>query len=145
MLAKRSSMQGNLWSVLCLMQLVASALTDFHVPPPPARGVQRDLNIVMGEGVAQTNRKVPVAELEPQFWNDQANSELQKRLNTQVNKNRAKNVIFFLGDGMPISAITAARILHGQRVGYTGEEQILSFEKFPYSGLSRVSLQRDEV
>lgn len=143
MLVKDRSMPGKLWTVLCLIQLVSLALADFHALPPPRRNAAaRDLNIVMGQGLAQNNRKVPIAELEPQFWHDQANSELEKRLNAPLNKNRAKNVIFFLGDGMPISAITAARILHGQRVGFSGEEQLLSFEKFPYSGLSRVSWQR---
>lgn len=44
---------------------------------------------------------------------------------------RAKNVILFIGDGMGISTITAARIYDGQKRGQTGEENSLSFEKFP--------------
>jgi alkaline phosphatase len=44
---------------------------------------------------------------------------------------RAKNVILFIGDGMGISTITAARIYDGQKRGETGEENTLSFEKFP--------------
>ncbi len=44
---------------------------------------------------------------------------------------RAKNVILFIGDGMGISTITAARIYDGQKRGETGEENSLSFEKFP--------------
>lgn len=43
---------------------------------------------------------------------------------------RAKNVILFIGDGMGISTITAARIYAGQKRGETGEENLLSFEKF---------------
>ncbi|QUL37088.1 alkaline phosphatase [Erythrobacter sp. JK5] len=43
---------------------------------------------------------------------------------------RAKNVILFIGDGMGISTITAARIYEGQKRGETGEENQLSFEKF---------------
>jgi alkaline phosphatase len=43
---------------------------------------------------------------------------------------RAKNVILFIGDGMGISTITAARIYDGQKRGETGEENQLSFEKF---------------
>ena len=34
----------------------------------------------------------------------------------------AKNVILFLGDGMGISTVTAARILAGQLKGMSGEE-----------------------
>ncbi|MEM1401942.1 MAG: alkaline phosphatase [Pseudomonadota bacterium] len=48
---------------------------------------------------------------------------------------KAKNVIFFLGDGMGISTVTAARILAGQRAGNPGEETVLSFEEFPVTGL----------
>jgi alkaline phosphatase len=44
---------------------------------------------------------------------------------------RAKNVILFIGDGMGISTITAARIYAGQKLGHTGEEYVLPFEKFP--------------
>lgn len=48
---------------------------------------------------------------------------------------RAKNVILFIGDGMGISTITAARIYEGQKRGMTGEENSLSFEKFPQTAL----------
>ena len=41
------------------------------------------------------------------------------------------NVILFLGDGMGISTVTAARIFAGQLQGNSGEEHILSFETFP--------------
>ena len=49
----------------------------------------------------------------------------------------AKNVIVFLGDGMSITTVTAARILDGQRKGSSGEENRLSFENFPATALSR--------
>ena len=47
----------------------------------------------------------------------------------------AKNVIFFLGDGMGISTVTAARIYAGQAAGATGEEHSLAFEAFPHLAL----------
>lgn len=43
----------------------------------------------------------------------------------------AKNVILFIGDGMSIPTVTAARIYDGQSRGETGEENLLSFEHFP--------------
>jgi alkaline phosphatase len=49
----------------------------------------------------------------------------------------AKNVILFVGDGMGISTVTAARILAGQREGDSGEENLLSFERFPFTGLAK--------
>jgi alkaline phosphatase len=49
----------------------------------------------------------------------------------------AKNVILFVGDGMGVSTVTAARILEGQMGGGTGEEHLLSFETLPYLALSK--------
>lgn len=50
---------------------------------------------------------------------------------------RAKNVIIFIGDGMGMSTITAARIYKGQLAGKHGEENQLAFEHFPNIGLSK--------
>ncbi len=50
-------------------------------------------------------------------------------------RNRARNVILFVGDGMGVSTLTAARILEGQKRGQSGEENKLSFEEFPYLAL----------
>ena len=47
----------------------------------------------------------------------------------------ARNVILFIGDGMGISTVTAARILEGQLRGGYGEENRLSFETLPYVAL----------
>ena len=52
-----------------------------------------------------------------------------------ASRGKAKNVILFVGDGMGISTITAARILAGQQQGLDGEEYSLSFEKFPDTAL----------
>lgn len=52
--------------------------------------------------------------------------------------NKAENVILFIGDGMGISTLTAARIYKGQLRGKTGEESFLNFEKFPSIALSKV-------
>ena len=53
------------------------------------------------------------------------------------NMRKARNVILFVGDGMGISTITAARILEGQRNGRPGEENRLAFETLPYVALSK--------
>ncbi|RZA13496.1 MAG: alkaline phosphatase, partial [Proteobacteria bacterium] len=50
---------------------------------------------------------------------------------------KAKNVILFVGDGMGLTTIAAARILEGQKKGLTGEENSLSFENFPNLSLSK--------
>ena len=50
---------------------------------------------------------------------------------------KARNVILFVGDGMGIATVTATRILDGQRRGGQGEDNVLSFEKFPYTAFSK--------
>lgn len=72
------------------------------------------------------------------FWNTGAQNRLLQQLSEQPIKTQAKNVIMFLGDGMSIPTLAAARIYKGQLEGLDGEEQELSFEKFPYTGLSKV-------
>ena len=57
--------------------------------------------------------------------------------NADASAGRAKNIVFFLGDGMGVSTVTAARILAGQRLGGSGEEYSLSFDHFPMSGHGR--------
>jgi alkaline phosphatase len=50
---------------------------------------------------------------------------------------KAKNVILFVGDGMGVSTVTAARILEGQLKGMLGEENNLAMDRFPYTGLAK--------
>ena len=75
-------------------------------------------------------------------WKQATNStsgKVEDSLQAKVTglKGTAKNVILFVGDGMGISTVTAARILEGQMKGQMGEENQLSFDKFPFAGLSK--------
>ncbi|KAL8583360.1 hypothetical protein ACOMHN_035342 [Nucella lapillus] len=74
---------------------------------------------------------------EKDFWITEAQKELQEALAVRLNYKVAKNVILFLGDGMGISTVTAARIYKGQRENKRGEETRLHFEKFPFVALSK--------
>ncbi|MCP5057745.1 MAG: alkaline phosphatase [bacterium] len=58
---------------------------------------------------------------------------------------RARNVVLFLGDGMGMSTITAARIFAGQQAGNPGEEYQLSFERFPNVGLIKTYNTNQQV
>lgn len=73
------------------------------------------------------------------FWRMEAQKRLRKQLEKKLNENVAKNVIFFIGDGMSIATVSAGRIYSGQKQGFSGEESVLSFEEFPHVGLSKVS------
>lgn len=75
----------------------------------------------------------PTNEKDKDYWSNAAKNTLKSQLEkNKLNKNIAQNIILFLGDGMSIPTLTATRVYMG------GEEQNLSFEKFPYSGLSKV-------
>ena len=78
-----------------------------------------------------------LAQESPEQWfaDGQATAAAAKRL--QPIEGPAKNIILFIGDGMGVSTVTAARILAGQLKGMPGEENVLSFEKMPYLALSK--------
>lgn len=79
-----------------------------------------------------------VAEKTTKFWKASAQFTLQQQLAKQYINGTAKNVIFFLGDGMSIPTITAARIYSGQLQGQRGEEAHLAFDRFPFTGFAKV-------
>ncbi|MBP6299074.1 MAG: alkaline phosphatase [Arenimonas sp.] len=69
-----------------------------------------------------------------QIWYQQG-AERAHHLNASSQK--AKNIILFVGDGMSLTTVAAARIYEGQLRKQTGEENQLSFEKFPYTAFSK--------
>jgi len=74
-----------------------------------------------------------VAQETPQSWFNEGRDVVTQNLalRNAISNSTAKNVILFIGDGMGISTITAARILEGQLRGESGEENQLFFESFP--------------
>ncbi|MEE9304169.1 MAG: alkaline phosphatase [Thiotrichaceae bacterium] len=74
-------------------------------------------------------------------WFDSGENAVAEAINKSKSinntKGAAKNIILFIGDGMGVSTVTAARILAGQQLGLQGEEFQLSFDKFPFSGLAK--------
>ncbi|XP_023299167.2 alkaline phosphatase 4 [Lucilia cuprina] len=79
-----------------------------------------------------------------QFWYNTAFKQLGKIIkNAQKNKEnaykrKAKNIIVFVGDGMGLTTITAGRIYKGQYLKHGhGEEEMLAFDEFPYTGLAK--------
>ena len=88
---------------------------------------------------------LPVSAAEPvvqgpesvQDWYNNGQRFIHDAKRLHAEHRHAKNVILFVGDGMGISTLTAARILEGQLNAKPGEENRLSFEKFPYVALSK--------
>ncbi|XP_050350529.1 membrane-bound alkaline phosphatase-like [Nymphalis io] len=70
-------------------------------------------------------------------WRIQAQWTLRSKIALPLNTNIAKNVIFFIGDGMSITTLAATRVYLGRKNGYLGEEVKLSFETFPFTGLAK--------
>ncbi|XP_059618645.1 membrane-bound alkaline phosphatase-like [Phlebotomus argentipes] len=81
------------------------------------------------DGVKQA-AEATSAEQSQDYWIDMAKSFVSDQTKRTQNTKKAKNVIFFLGDGLGITTITAARMLLG------GEEKKFSFEKFAHTGSS---------
>ncbi len=81
-------------------------------------------------------------------WYADGQKAVQDAKGNWRNIRKAKNVILFIGDGMGVSTVTAARILAGQQpniigsnpggTAQSGEENALSFDKMPYVALSKV-------
>lgn len=73
------------------------------------------------------------------------NPVLAERIAYAPDKAPAKNVILFIGDGMGVSTVTAARIFEGQQKGLLGEEHALSWESFPHTALSKTYNTNQQV
>uniref|UniRef100_A0AAG5DTN4 Alkaline phosphatase n=1 Tax=Anopheles atroparvus TaxID=41427 RepID=A0AAG5DTN4_ANOAO len=66
-----------------------------------------------------------------EYWREVAQRTLQDHTDQRNNARKAKNAIFFIGDGMSLPTVAATRM-------YLGNENVsLSFEQFPYFGLAK--------
>ena len=79
---------------------------------------------------------IPVNQEKNQWFKDGAQL-VKENLGRKPITHTAKNTILFLGDGMSITTVTAARILAGQQMNQPGEENVLSWEQFPWTALSK--------
>lgn len=70
-------------------------------------------------------------------WFEAAAEKFKAMQAMRAPNGKPKNVILFIGDGMSVATVTAARILEGQQRGEPGESNALSFEAFPYVALSK--------
>ncbi|KAF3835222.1 hypothetical protein F7725_027780 [Dissostichus mawsoni] len=86
---------------------------------------------------AMESQALYALEKEPAYWDAQARATLEAALKLRPREHQAKNLILFLGDGMGVSTVSAARILRGQMEGGSGEETMLAMDTFPYLALSK--------
>ncbi len=94
-----------------------------HDGPPPSA------NMILGHGID---------------WIARGEAELEEALNRWPKWKSAKNVILFIGDGMGIPTLTAARFFQAQYTDQRGrvEDAKLSWEDFPFTGLIKVHVTR---
>ncbi|CAM3001211.1 alkaline phosphatase [Shewanella loihica] len=85
--------------------------------------------------MAANSAVLPSVQTDSHWYKESAQRVSDKA--TLETKAKAKNVILFVGDGMGISTLTAARIYQGQQMAGNqgGEENFLSFEKFDHTAL----------
>ncbi len=99
------------------------------VSPPTAQ---------MQTSKSEAQPRFPVKRPEaPETWRRDGLRSIAEAKTNKIRKGKAKNVILFVGDGMGITTLTAARIMEGQMRGESGEENRLSFEQFPFVALSK--------
>ncbi|XP_059052250.1 membrane-bound alkaline phosphatase-like [Achroia grisella] len=115
---------------LILAQVIAAlcAYAEISVSTPKPKKV---LDTIMEPKFIPPEEKIGL------HWKRSAISTIRSKLQVTVNENKAKNGILFIGDGMSVATIMAARTFGGQLDQGIGEENILEFEKFPILGLAR--------
>ena len=87
---------------------------------------------------AQAFAKPGATESDPAYWARKGEAALAEARRLEPGgPTRARNVILFVGDGMGITTVTAARILEGQKRGGSGEDNLLAFERLPRVAFSR--------
>lgn len=114
-----------LFSLIVFCELVF-IVKSYGIPEPIPKRAKRSPVLPIGMEMKKSS-----------FWIDDAQKSLQEKLRSTINENKAKNIIFFIGDGMSIETVSAGRILKGQLDNRLGERSALSFEKFPTIGLSK--------
>lgn len=77
------------------------------------------------------NAKAESEETSSSYWINLAKQYVTQQTNMKQNRNIAKNIIFFLGDGLSITTLAATRVYAG------GEHIPLSFEQFPSVGMAK--------
>jgi alkaline phosphatase len=99
----------------------------------------------VGCQTGQPPRPAPAPTAAAAAAGDAARAAVERNARLEPDRRRARNVILFLGDGMGVATVTAARILEGQQKGLRGEENELAFEKFPYLAHSKTYQANQQV
>ncbi len=86
-----------------------------------------------------------VAGAAPEDWQQAGRTAVQRARALDSDSRRTRNVVLFVGDGMGVNTVTAARILAGQLSGESGEEGWLHLERLPYVALAKTYNTNQQV
>ncbi|XP_003746813.1 alkaline phosphatase, tissue-nonspecific isozyme [Galendromus occidentalis] len=76
------------------------------------------------------------AERTSAYWRDEALKDLKLKISRIPNEGKARNVVFFLGDGMGVASVAGGSILKAEQSGRTYSRNTkLQMERLPFSGL----------
>ncbi|XP_021198953.3 membrane-bound alkaline phosphatase isoform X2 [Helicoverpa armigera] len=114
-------------TVLLFVFIIVADCTGDVAAPKPKKVLDTTMNPAY----------IPAEEKHGSFWKKSAAQTLKAKLAEKPNTNKAKNGILFIGDGMSLATIMAARTFSGQLQQSLGEESVLDFERFPVVGLAR--------
>jgi len=81
----------------------------------------------------------------PETWRRQGREAVSAARALSRVPRRARNVVLFVGDGMSLTTVAAARILAGQLAGGAGEEHRLAFERLPHLALLKTYNTNQQV
>ncbi|XP_017862510.1 PREDICTED: membrane-bound alkaline phosphatase [Drosophila arizonae] len=118
---------ASLWLLLHL----AACVLGGAVPVQPVDDDDEEAMHPHLQSNPRTSERGSKAENTQDYWLSASKEHILEKLNFVRNTKRAKNIILFLGDGMGLATLAAARSYLG------GEEKKLYFEKFPFTGLSK--------
>lgn len=85
----------------------------------------------------KSNRKT----YDTEYYLSMGQKFVKKQIKREKNLKVAKNMILFLGDGMSMSTLAATRM----HLNNAGEEQTLSFERFPNVAMSKTYCVNSQV
>ncbi len=119
-MAEESTKRMSLRLPLALVAAVALFWVALLLFPPPKDALEPE----------------PLTESDAAYWREQGRVAL-RRASEPSPPPPARNVILFLGDGMGVSTVTAARILAGQLAGGPGEDHRLYMETLPRTGFAK--------
>lgn len=134
-------MSANLFHLFCVFLVIAHCAANGYIFKSDA--YSKLTSEFMHPKFGANFKATPVNqnELSSNYYLNMGKEFVAKQIQNKrnVNRNIAKNVILFLGDGMSITTLAATRMYMG------GEEKTLSFEQFANVGMSKTYCVDEQV